>query len=258
MSAIRLGDLLMKSNLISERQLNAALLEQQRWGGKLGELLVRMSFITEDTLLKALGKQLNTVPVNLEQIQGVAPAVRAKIPEEMAKQLLAVPLQLRDQGKTLVVAMADPLNLNQQDSLRAISGCRVAVQLAGRQAIERAIERFYRSVEEKVEPPEQFQLLDAQGQSVQRAQPGAPPPAPPLAVSPAVSATVTPARPAPSVPPAVERRSPAVAPSAHELLHALEDTQKREVAVLKGLVELLIAKGIFTRDEYLAKLKAFK
>ena len=55
---IRLGDLLVRANVISEVQLQQALAEQQRWGGRLGGILVRMGLLTEDLLVKALSKQL--------------------------------------------------------------------------------------------------------------------------------------------------------------------------------------------------------
>jgi hypothetical protein len=40
-----------------------------------------------------------------------------------------------------------------------------------------------------------------------------------------------------------------------EWLRSIEDAQRKEVTALKGMVELLIEKGVFTRDEYLAKVK---
>src|SRR5205814_1491396 len=44
-------------------------------------------------------------------------------------------------------------------------------------------------------------------------------------------------------------------PSAVEVLRGVEETQRRSVAALKAMVELLIEKGVFSRDEYLARVK---
>jgi Type II secretion system (T2SS), protein E, N-terminal domain len=104
MPSIRLGDLLVKAKVVSESQLKAALAEQQKWGGRLGEILVRMSLVTEDMLVKALSKQLNVPAVNLEAVQGIPAHVRAKIPSDIARDLVALPLQLREEGKALMVA----------------------------------------------------------------------------------------------------------------------------------------------------------
>ena len=68
-----------------EGQLKAALAEQSKWGGKLGEILVRMSLVSEDILVRALSKQLNIPAVNLDAVQVIPPHVRAKIPAQTAR-----------------------------------------------------------------------------------------------------------------------------------------------------------------------------
>lgn len=246
MASIRLGDLLVKAKVISDSQLKAALAEQQKWGGKLGELLVRMNFLTEDMLVKALSKQMNVPSVNLESITGVPPHVRAKVPPDVARDLVALPLQLRDEGKTLLVAMAEPQNLKHLDTLRSVSRLRIVSQLAGRQAIARAFSRFYEGEAELDDSESSFKLVDAQGHTVVKnaadieKRPAAPKPAPAAA-------------PAPRAPP--EAPTSMAAKSPGEQLRAIEEAQRKEVTALKGLVELMIEKGVFTREEYLAKVK---
>ncbi|MBS1151122.1 MAG: ral secretion pathway protein N-terminal domain protein, partial [Myxococcaceae bacterium] len=119
MASIKLGTLLLKANVLTEQQITNALNEQQKWGGRLGEILVRMNILTEEMLVKALSKQLNVISVNLDSIPGVPPQVRAKVPSPVARDLNALPLQLRDDGKTLVVAMSEPQNLGHIDTLRS-------------------------------------------------------------------------------------------------------------------------------------------
>jgi Type II secretion system (T2SS), protein E, N-terminal domain len=245
--AIRLGDLLIKAKVINETQLKAALAEQQKWGGKLGELLVRMSFLTEDMLVKALSKQMGVPSVNLEVIVSVPPHVRSKIPEEVARELGVVPLQLRDEHKTLLVAMADPQNLKHLDTLRSVSRCRITAQLAGRQAIARAFGRIYEGdTELSVSSDPGFKFINSQGATLIKnpyeGQPGGKRPRP----------ETTPPPP-PRLPPRPD--VPSAQKSPHEALRAIEEAQRKEVTALKGMVELLIEKGVFTRDEYLAKVK---
>jgi hypothetical protein len=265
MTSIRLGDLLVKAKVISDSQLKAALHEQQKWGGRLGELLVRMSFVTEDMLVKALSKQLNIVTVNLDTVISVPPHVRAKIPQEVARDLVALPLQLRDEGKTLVVVMAEPQNLKHIDTLRSISRCKVVTQIAGRQSIARAFSRIYEAHNEA--PPEQtssgssFKLVDAQGNTVIKAGEEV---ARPEAGRRATSSGMAAARAPPSPPPQAalpkalpldELPSSLSSKSPSEMLRLVEESQRKEVAALKGMVELMIEKGVFTREEYLAKVK---
>ncbi len=166
MATIKLGELLIKANVLNEGQLKAALAEQQKWGGRLGDILVRMNLLTEDILVRALSKQLAIPAVNLETVQGIPPHVKAKIPASTARDLVALPYQLRDEGKTLVVAMAEPQNIDTLDHLRAVSKCRIVPNVAGRSAIMRAFGRFYEGEADVSDFEGSFKVMDAQGRTL--------------------------------------------------------------------------------------------
>ncbi|HZI06686.1 MAG TPA: hypothetical protein VEZ71_21855 [Archangium sp.] len=249
MAQIKLGELLIKANVLQESQLKAALAEQAKWGGKLGEILVRMNLVSEDILVRALSKQLAIPAVNLDAVKEIPPHVLNKIPLQTARDFAVLPLQLRDEGKTLVVAISDPLNVRQLDELRAVTKCRIVPNVAGRTAIARSMARFYDDQGELADADTNFKVVDAQGRTVVKNMnaPVAPPAAAPAR---------TPA-PAP-MPNAPSREMGAVRGgngSPVELLRSVEEVQRKEVAALKAMVELLIEKGVFTRDEYLAKVK---
>jgi Type II secretion system (T2SS), protein E, N-terminal domain len=243
---IRIGDLLVKAGVITDAQLKAALAEQGQWGGKLGDILVRMEFLTEEVLVRALSKQsgipradLNTEPPAREALE--------KIPPDVAEEFGVIPLQLQEEGRALLVAMSDPLNLMVIDHLRSLTGCKVNPHLAGTSAIRAAISRWYRGEELAGEEGEvsSIRITDNSGGTVNKA-PGA---------------NGSPKRPAaaaqPSMPPAPRPPLPPTAPlaSAADVLRGVEETQRRSVAALKAMVELLIEKGVFSRDEYLARVK---
>ena len=250
MAQIKLGELLIKANVLQESQLKAALAEQAKWGGKLGEILVRMNLVSEDILVRALSKQLAISAVNLDAVKEIPPHVLNKVPLQTARDFAVLPLQLRDDSKTLVVAIADPLNVRQLDELRAVTKCRIVPNVAGRTAIARAMARFYEESAELADADTNFKVVDAQGRTVVKNMnaPTAPPPA-------AAPAARTPA----PMPPSPSREMPSVrgggTGSPVELLRSVEEVQRKEVAALKAMVELLIEKGVFTRDEYLAKVK---
>jgi hypothetical protein len=223
--SIKLGDLLVRANLVAEGQLQAALAEQQRHGGRLGEILVRMGYCDEEIVVRAVSKQLNLPRADLDGLPALAPEVlaqlRLKVPEVVAKELDLVPLQLRDEGRTLVVALADPLDLETVDALRARTGCKVTCLIAGTSALERARARVYGAgTALDADADSGLKLTDAQGRTVVQAAPEARP-----------------------------------GLGAAQLLGALEGVQRKEVAALKAMVELLIEKGVFTREEYLARVK---
>jgi hypothetical protein len=126
--------------------------------------------------------------------------------------------------------------------------------VAGRTAIARAYSRIYEAADADLgEADTNFKVMDAQGRTlvknmrdVQGAPgqqaPHAPPQAPPQ---------TTGSRPSVSGVPAVRSSSG----SPVELLKAVEEVQRKEVAAIKAMVELLIEKGVFSREEYLAKVK---
>jgi len=281
MATIKLGELLVKANVLQEGQLRAALAEQQKWGGRLGDILVRMSLVTEDLLIRALSKQMAIPAANLDAIQAIPPHVRSKVPINLARDLGVLPLQIRDDGKTLVVAMTEPQNMHHLDTLRAITKCRITPQLTGRTSLARAFARFYEGEADLSDIESSFKVVDAQGRTVVKnvrdGEEGEEVPAPvPSGPRPAVSGlrpAATGARPVASGPrpaatgarpaavpppppvPTAPAPAPAPSPSSADMLRTVEEVQRKEVAAIKAMVELLIEKGVFTRDEYLGKVK---
>lgn len=247
--AIKLGELLVRANLITEAQLKAALSEQQKWGGKLGEILVRMSFCTEDLVVKALSKQLGIPRVELETVQPPPESVLHKLPVEMSKDLNVVPLQLKDDGKTLVVAASDPTNLSTIDMLRAKTGCKIVTMIAGVTMLNKARNRFYYG-EEGIDGGDDpgFKIQGSDGHTLVKNINEIKPP-PPTQSQPAARAAAR----APAQKPAPPTANAAGSPA--EVLGAIEAVQRKEVSALKAMVELLIEKGVFSREEYLARVK---
>jgi type IV pilus assembly protein PilB len=140
MARKRLGEILLNAGVLSEPQLRAALVEQRRWGGPIGRILVDMRLITEDAMVQALSHQLNFPAVKLDG-RAIPQEVLDLVPAELAESHGVMPFSL--QGKFLDVAMADPTNLGIIDELRIRTRLNVRPYLAGPKAIERAIARCY-------------------------------------------------------------------------------------------------------------------
>jgi hypothetical protein len=200
-----------------------------------------MEFLTEEVLVRGLSKQTGIARADLTG-EGDKKAL-SLVPAEVAEEFGLVPVMLRDEGRVLVVAMIDPLNLGVTDHLRSLTGCRIEAQLAGASAIRNAISRWYRGEELLGDEAEHssIKIVDNSGQSVVTVDPrNQPRNAPPLS-TPTASAPVS--------------GNGAPRSSAVEVLQGVEETQRRSVAALKAMVELLIEKGVFSRDEYLARVK---
>jgi type IV pilus assembly protein PilB len=137
----RLGDLLVESRLLAPEQLEAAIAEQRRTGQLLGATLVGMGLISEDALLDHLQRQLGLPLVDLSSVS-VDEQILSFVKEDVARKYSALPIELEGRA-TLVVAMADPLNVAALEDLRFHCGMFIKPVLARPTEITEAIERFY-------------------------------------------------------------------------------------------------------------------
>ncbi|MFQ5901915.1 MAG: type IV-A pilus assembly ATPase PilB [Thermodesulfobacteriota bacterium] len=136
----RLGDLLLKNNLITQEQLKKALEEQNKEGGKLGSNLIKLGFIEEKDLINFLSKQYGVPAVELTGME-IEPELSRLIPEDVAHKYLLIPLKRN--GSTLSVAMADPSNIFAIDDLKFLTGYNIEPQVASETFIKEAIDKYY-------------------------------------------------------------------------------------------------------------------
>ncbi|ETT49998.1 type II secretion system protein E [Paenibacillus sp. FSL R7-269] len=136
----RLGDLLVDNGIISQEQLEEALVEQRKSKRKLGDLLITQGYITEQQLIEVLEFQLGIPHVSLFKYQ-IDPAITQIIPESMAKRYQVLPFM--KEGSKLMVAMADPLDYFAIEDLRMSTGFRIEPAISSRDELTRAIARHY-------------------------------------------------------------------------------------------------------------------
>ncbi|MDA8079011.1 MAG: type IV-A pilus assembly ATPase PilB [Nitrospiraceae bacterium] len=138
--AVKLGQLLIASSIISEEQLKQALNLQKKEGGRLGTNLVKLGFITEDKLVAFLSKQYGVPAITLSEYKIDNPVLKL-IPADMAKKYLIMPITRV--GATLTVAMADPSNVFAIDDVKFMTGYNVEVVVSSESAIISAITSYY-------------------------------------------------------------------------------------------------------------------
>ena len=136
----RLGELLVRENLISLQQLQKAQEAQRKTGGRIGSLLVRQGSIAEADLTGFLSKQYGVPAISLADFE-VDPEVLKLIPRATAEKHQLVPINRA--GSSLIVAMGDPSNIFAVDDVKFLTGYNVEVVVAPEQAIREAIERYY-------------------------------------------------------------------------------------------------------------------
>ncbi|OFZ67570.1 MAG: MSHA biogenesis protein MshE [Betaproteobacteria bacterium RBG_16_56_24] len=142
---IRLGDLLVQQQLISQDQLQFALEQQKRSGRKLGRVLVDNAFVTEEQISETLAKQLDISYINLKYYNINLEQVRL-LPENQARRFRAIVLEERN--GTLLVGMADPTDLFAFDEISRILKRDIDVAVVTEGQLLESIDRGYRRTEE--------------------------------------------------------------------------------------------------------------
>jgi type IV pilus assembly protein PilB len=137
----RLGDLLIEAKLITPKNLTDAIDQQRRTGELLGATLVRMGLVAEGTLLKHLQQQLGLPLLDLGEVTADEQALTL-VREDLARKYVALPIEIEGRS-SLIVAMADPLNVAALEDLRFHSGMFIKPVLALPSAILEGIERYY-------------------------------------------------------------------------------------------------------------------
>lgn len=140
---MRLGEMLLQARVVTELQLNAAIAEQQRWGGKLGQILVRMGALTEDLLVLALCKQLSLPRADLDAVQAVPDALKQRIDRATCERYHILPLAYVAERRAMQLAMSDPFDVAAVDDLTRMLGTRIEPFLVGDNALASAIRRLY-------------------------------------------------------------------------------------------------------------------
>jgi type IV pilus assembly protein PilB len=136
----RLGELLVRENLITTKQLNEAQEEAKKAGGRLGYSLTKLGYIAESELTNFLSKQYGVPSINLSEFE-IDQDVISLIPKEIAQKHRCLPINRA--GPSLIVAMADPSNIYAIDDLKFLTGFNIEVVVASEAAIEEAFQRYY-------------------------------------------------------------------------------------------------------------------
>jgi hypothetical protein len=284
----RIGDILVKARVIDELQLRSALANQEQWGGRVSRIVAELGLASEDTITQAISQGLGMPRASLGNLTK-DPAALSKVDVSLAEQKGIFPIALKDGGKTLMLAMADPTDLTTIDQVVAKTRARVVPMVAGEREIQIAILRHYRNMEPAAASAghnpfsptpkrdagadsgdeDEFKIVDMSGKTVMKrlsdivdpnAQPPAPAPAPP------------PPAPAPPPPAPVLPRASAAAdmldeilaggsapagfsPEEMQRLESLQANQEKSSKILRALLELLFEKGALNQRELAGRMK---
>ncbi len=137
----KLGELLLRSQIVTGAQLEAARNEQRKTGGRLSGQLTKLGYVREQDMTNFLSRQFGVPSVHLDEVQEIGEDLLKLIPRDKAVKHSCLPINRV--GQTLVVAMSDPTDMFAIDDLKFMTGYNIEVVVAGEQAILGAIDRFY-------------------------------------------------------------------------------------------------------------------
>ncbi len=141
----KLGEILVRENLITSQQLRDALDYQRTNGGRLGSNLIKLGIISDEVITSVLSRQYGVPSINLELFHIEEETVKL-ISHEVAVKYSVLPIS--KVGSTLTMAMADPTNVFAMDDIKFMTGLNVEPVIASEASIQTAIGEYYSSSKE--------------------------------------------------------------------------------------------------------------
>ncbi len=136
----QLGELLIERGVINRQQLDLSIEEQKANGGLFGEVLVKLKFATERDIAQALTCQYGFPFLPLLSYE-INDEVVKSVPEDICRKFVLIPIDKI--GKSLTLAMANPLNIQAIEDVEMITECVVQIFVSTTTDVKGAIEKYY-------------------------------------------------------------------------------------------------------------------
>lgn len=134
---VRLGEMLLEAELISEDQLKTALEYQKKTNTRLGDVIEKLGYVAGDVMINYVAQQQGLEIVKLDGL--VLPeALIRRIPPSIIEKYTVLPIAKKDD--ILTVVLSDPTDYEAIEEIQLYTDLRVEVVLAPRRAIRKAIE----------------------------------------------------------------------------------------------------------------------
>jgi type II secretory ATPase GspE/PulE/Tfp pilus assembly ATPase PilB-like protein len=137
---MRLGELLIDKGLLTEDKLKVALAYQKVTGTKIGEALIKLSFVSSYEITKTLAEQSKIPFADLTECAISEEAIRL-VTKDFAEKMGFVPLRVND--KFIEIGMTDPTNIKAIDALSKMTGKQPKVFMIDRASYNETLERVY-------------------------------------------------------------------------------------------------------------------
>ena len=144
---IRVGDLLVEAGAITEEQLQEALAKQKESGGRIGNIIMQMGFISKELLITVLTAQTNIDYCEIKSVK-IDESVLKLVPDSLVNKYKAMPVGFDEKNPNILkVAMADPMDLVAVDDISISSGLQVDPMLSFEEDLNEVIGKYYGSAQ---------------------------------------------------------------------------------------------------------------
>ena len=138
----KIGEILVAKELVDSAQLSMAMSNMREVGGSLLASLAKVGAISEEVLSEFLSQHFGVPSVNLDELE-LEQEIVSLIPEELSKKYKVIPINRT--GKTLVIAMSDPTNIEAIDEIKFLTEYNVEVVVATENQIKNALDKYHDS-----------------------------------------------------------------------------------------------------------------
>ncbi len=135
-----LGELLVERGILTRQQVQEAVDHQKTNGGLFGEVLVKLGYATEENIAQALTTQYGFPYLPLANYEIDVEVIKT-VPENVCRQFCLIPIDKI--GKSLTLAMSNPLNVQAAEDVELITGCTVQAFVATATDIKSSINKYY-------------------------------------------------------------------------------------------------------------------
>ncbi len=160
----KLGEILVKNNIISRKQLDEALkVQEQHPEKRIGEILIELKHLSDEELLNALSLQFGIPVVDLTNYE-IREDIIKILPQEMIKKYKVIPINRF--GNTLILAVDDPTNISAIDDIKFYTGYNIDIVIASTFGIRDTIDKILDNVSAIEQVEKNFQLDDVEFEEI--------------------------------------------------------------------------------------------
>ncbi len=136
----KLAPLLLQTGILNQQELEDSLEQARRRGKTLWDVLIEEKKVSEESLAETFSKWLKLPRVRIASAAADPEAIKL-VSEELCRRHIVLPMKI--EGRSLLVAMANPTDFEAQQDVQFAAGMNVRTVVASRTEILDAIEEHY-------------------------------------------------------------------------------------------------------------------